>query len=115
MYFASSVVEAESPGLEDGGDGLCDPPSRQIVIKVLGGGLALIDILGGADKPLKTDIAIAGLAAVTTLGEVGEYSCDTCVTVHLCVRDIAYVERIERHEALAVITGQRVAPVALPR
>ena len=35
------------------------------------------------------------------------------VSIHLCIRDVAYVERIERHEALAVITGHGVAPVAL--
>ena len=59
MYFAASVVEAESPGLEDGGDDLSDPPSREVVIKVLGRGLALVDLLGGAYKPLKTYVTIA--------------------------------------------------------
>ena len=68
MYFAASVVEAESPGLEDGGDGLSHPPSRQVVIKVLGRGLAIVDLLGGAHKPLKTDVTIARLTAVAALG-----------------------------------------------
>ena len=69
MYFAASVVEAESSGLEDGGDGLSDPPSREVVIKVLGRGRALVDLLGSAHKPLKADITIPRLATVSALGE----------------------------------------------
>ena len=69
MYFAASVVEAESPGLEDGGDGLSDPPSWEVVIKVLGRGLALVNFLSSAHKPFKADITIPRLAAVTALSK----------------------------------------------
>ena len=69
MYFAASVVEAESPGLEDGGDGLSDPPSWEVVIKVLGRGLALVNLLSSAHKPFKANITIPRLAAVTALSK----------------------------------------------
>ena len=69
MYFAASVVEAESPGLEDGGDCLSDPPSWEVVIKVLGRGLALVDLLSSAHKSFKADITIPRLAAVTALSK----------------------------------------------
>ena len=97
MYFTSLVINAQPPSLQDGGDSLRNSPSGKFVIEVCRAGGALIDLTRCPNEPLEADVAVAGLATVAALA----------------VGHVADVERVEGHQAVRLVRGQSVAPVAL--